>query len=72
MQTVLDALEKNYVPIVVQDAVSSISKIDKEIAINRMLSEKAVVVSTEMLLFELIKDAIHPDFKEISNLVKSR
>jgi isochorismate hydrolase len=72
MQTVLDALERNYIPIVVIDAVSSISSVDKEIAIKRMLSEGVVVVSTEMLLFELIKDANHPNFKEISNLVKNR
>ena len=70
MQSVLEALSKDLIPIVVEDAVSSISLHNKEIAIRRITQEGGIVVSTEMLLFELIKDAIHPDFKSISKLIK--
>ncbi len=70
MQSVLDALSKGYRPIIVEDAVSSISLHDKEIAIRRMIQVGGIVVSTQMLLFELLKDAIHPDFKTISKLIK--
>ena len=70
LQSMLEALSKDFVPIVVEDAVTSISPHNKQIAMTRIKQEGGIIVSTEMLLFELIKDAIHPDFKQISNLVK--
>ena len=70
LQSVLEALSKYFLPVVVEDAVSSISPHNKEIALKRIYQVGGIVVTTEMLLFELIKDAIHPDFKAISNLVK--
>ncbi len=70
IQSVLEALEKNYKPIVVADAVSSISGFDHDIALDRIKKEGATIVSTEMLLFELLRGSFHPHFKEVSRLVK--
>ncbi|MBW6516327.1 MAG: isochorismatase family protein [Candidatus Cloacimonetes bacterium] len=70
MQSVIEALTKEFIPVVVEDAVSSISLRNKQIALDRIIREGGIVVSTEMLLFELIKDAIHPDFKSISKLIR--
>jgi len=70
MQSAIEALTKDFIPVIVEDAVSSISLHNKQIALDRIIREGGIIVSTEMLLFELIKDAIHPDFKSISKLIK--
>jgi|SRR5690554_1490477 hypothetical protein len=69
-QSVLVAREKELIPIVVEDAVSSISQHNKNIALKRIQENEGIVVSTEMLLFELLQTASHPDFREISKIVK--
>lgn len=69
-QSVMEALQRNYLPVVVADAVSSIDPHNKEIGLQRILSEGGAIVSTEMLLFELLKGSYHPHFKEISKLIK--
>ena len=69
-QTCLDALQKGYHVLLVADAISSRKEYSKEIAI-KMLSDKGVeLVTTEMILFRLLKDAAHPKFKEISKMIK--
>jgi len=70
MQTVLEAIEKGYRPIVVADAVASISPTNKQLALDRIRDEGGTVVSTEMLTFELLKGSFHPHFKDLSNLIK--
>ncbi len=69
-QSVMEGLSLGYKMVVVDDAVSAISPYSKEIAFPRIREAGATIVTTEMLLFELIKDAVHPDFKAISKLVK--
>ena len=69
-QTCLDAIEKGYQVILVADAISSRKEYSKEIAI-KMLTDKGVeVVTTEMILFRILKDAKHPCFKEIAKMIK--
>jgi len=70
MQSVLEATDKKLIPVVVEDAISSISEHNRNIALNRIRDSKGIVVSTEMLLFELLQTAQHPDFREISKIVK--
>jgi len=70
MQTCLDALDKGYKVYVVADAVSSRSKKDKKMALNRMRQHGAEIVTTEMLLFELLKKAGTDEFKKIQELIK--
>jgi hypothetical protein len=55
---------------VVSDATSSRTQENKAIGIKRMAKEGAVITSTEMLLFELLRDAKHPKFRELAKLIK--
>lgn len=70
LQTTLDLIEKGFVPIVVEDCVSSRKLHDKNIAIERMRQEGAVITSYESILFELARVSGTDEFKEISRLVK--
>lgn len=70
LKTALDALEKGYRLHVVADAVSSRKKEDKKRALKRMLQSGAYVVTTEMILFQLMDKAGTDEFKKISKLIK--
>jgi nicotinamidase-related amidase len=70
VQTVLDALELGYKVHVVEDAISSRTLENKKIGVERMRQSGAFIVSTEMILFQLMKNAGVEGFREISNLVK--
>lgn len=70
LQTVLDLLEKNYLPVVVSDCVSSRNTQDKEIALRRIEKSGGIVTSAESILFELTRFAGSDTFKSISRLVK--
>ncbi len=69
-QSALDALAKGYKVYFVADAVSSRTKANKEAALNRLSTLGVNIVTTEMLLFEMLVNSKHPAFKEISKLVK--
>ena len=69
-QTAIDLLDKDYEVCVIADAVSSRTAANKQIAINRLDFEGAAISSTEMILFELLKTAKHPKFKELAKIVK--
>lgn len=69
-KTALEALEKGYEVHVVADAVSSRTSENKKIALNRLRQAGAFIVSTEMILFQLIDEAGTDEFKAISRLIK--
>ncbi len=69
-QTTLDLLDKGFVPIVIEDCVSSRKAHDKSIAIERMRTEGAIITTYESILFELCRYAGNDTFKSISKLVK--
>jgi nicotinamidase-related amidase len=70
LQTVIDLVGAGYLPVVVENAVSSRSIKDKETSILRMRQEGAVITSTESILFELTRVSGTDQFKFISKLVK--
>ena len=70
MQTVIDMIEKGFIPVVIEDCVSSRKGNDKRIAIERMRQEGAIISTCESILFELCRYAGSDTFKAISNLVK--
>jgi len=70
LQTCIDLLEDGYIPVVVEDCVSSRKPNDKLIAISRMRQEGARITTLESLLFELTRCAGTDTFKSISRLVK--
>jgi nicotinamidase-related amidase len=69
-QTAVDLRRKGYDVGVVADAVSSRTLENKQIAINRMAAEGINISSTEMALFELLRNAEHAKFKQIAKLIK--
>ena len=69
-QTALDLLRKDFSVNVIADAVSSRTQENKKLALKRMTAEGAKISSVEMALFELLKTAEHPNFKEITRLIK--
>jgi len=70
LQTCLDLLDGVYVPVIIEDCVSSRKMSDKQTAVFRMRQEGAIVSSYESLLFELCRFAGTDEFKGISKLVK--
>jgi hypothetical protein len=55
---------------VVADATSSRTLENKQIGLDRMRQEGAVIISVEMCLFELLKDAKHQKFRDLTKLIK--
>jgi nicotinamidase-related amidase len=70
LQTVLDLLGENFMPVLIEDCVSSRNPNDKRIAIERMKSEGAIISTYESILFELLEVSGTETFKEISKIVK--
>jgi nicotinamidase-related amidase len=70
LQTSLDLLGQGYMPVVVEDAVSSRKLSDKTTALARIRQEGGIITSTESVLFELTRAAGSDTFKAISKLVK--
>lgn len=69
-QTAIDLLAKGFSVDVVADAVSSRTPENKQIAISRMAAEGINITCTEAALFELLRTAEHPQFKQIAKLIK--
>jgi len=69
-QTAADLLSKGFTVEVIADAVSSRTPENKHIAITKMSAEGVNVTTTEMALFELLRTADHPQFKQIAKLIK--
>ena len=69
-QTAADLLVKGFDVSVVADAVSSRTLDNKQIAMSRFTAEGASVTSVEMALFELLRTAEHPKFRQIAKLIK--
>jgi nicotinamidase-related amidase len=69
-QTSLDCLEMGIVPWIVADGVSSMDYGQVKIALPRLSKAGAIISSSDSIIFELLRDANHPKFREISNLIK--
>lgn len=70
MQTALGLKESGYEVYVAQDACGSRRSVDHAAAMARLQGERIRVVSTEMVLFEWLKRADTPGFKEILELIR--
>lgn len=70
LQTTIDLLESDFNPVVIEDCVSSRTLNNKNIAIERMRQEGAVISTYESILFELCRYSGTEAFKTISKLVK--
>lgn len=69
-QTVIDLLKNGFEVTVVGDACGSRTAFEYMSALDNMKANGAKIKTTEMILFELVKGAKHPNFKEIQALIK--
>jgi nicotinamidase-related amidase len=65
MQTALAALREGYLVHVASDAVSSRTEWNWKIGLERMRAAGAVISSTEMMIYELLRSSSSPAFKEM-------
>jgi len=70
LQTALDLLDQGYFVYVPYDGTSSRRKSDLRNALERMQKEGVVIGSIESAIFELLKVAGTPMFKEILQIIK--
>jgi nicotinamidase-related amidase len=69
-QTALAALREGYVVHVASDAVSSRTEWNWTIGLDRMRAAGAVISSTEMMIYELMRSSGSPAFKELLPYLK--
>ena len=69
-QTALDLLDRDFGVFIVTDAISSRTRENWHGGIERMKNAGATIVSTEMILFELLEYAGTDEFKKILELIK--
>jgi len=70
MQTALGALREGYLVHVAADAVSSRAELNWRIGLNRMQAAGAILSSTEMMIYELLRQSGAPAFKELLPYLK--
>lgn len=70
LQTALDLLEDEFDVWVVTDACGSRTERNRDAAFDRLAGAGAELVTTEMVAFEWIRSAEHPDFKAAQALIK--
>lgn len=70
LQTVRDLVELGKQVVVINDAISSRKAADLSSALAEMRDMGARLATTETVLFELLHDAKHPQFKAFSALIK--
>lgn len=70
-QTACDLLRDGRRVVVAADAVSSCRAGDRELGLQRLREVGADVMGTQMYMFELVRDARSPAFKQVANLLKN-
>jgi nicotinamidase-related amidase len=70
-QTALELLDMGFRVQVAADAVTSRHKVDCEFALRRLEHAGAIVSTTEAVIFEWTETSDRPEFKAISDLIKS-
>lgn len=70
LQTAIDLLNEGYEVFLVQNACGSRNDDNKQAALRRLIHAGVQIVTTEMVIFELLESSKHPNFKEIQALIK--
>ena len=70
--TAIDLLDRGYQVHVARDAVASRFLTDYNTALASLAQAGAVITTTEMALFQLVRRAGTPDFKAVAKLVRNR
>ena len=71
-QTVLGLLEDGYHVHLVRDAVCSRNKLDYLSGVASAVQAGAVATTAETVLFQMLKESTHDQFRSISKLIKAR
>lgn len=69
-QTVAGLIDEGFEVFVVKDACASRNKYEFKMGIEAMQANGAKISCLEMVLFELLRSAKHPKFKEVQALIK--
>jgi nicotinamidase-related amidase len=70
MQTALGALDQGYLVHIASDGVGSRSEWNWKVGLERMKTAGAVISSTEMMVYELLRQSGTPAFKELLQYIK--
>lgn len=70
LQTALDLLDSGYRAVVAADAAGSRDPADADAGIARARQHGAEIVTSEMVLFEWLRDARHPRFRDVQKLLR--
>src|SRR5580692_3401046 len=70
MQTALGALREGYLVHVAADAVSSRTELNWRLGLNRIQAAGAILSSTEMMIYELLRQSGAPAFRELLPFLK--
>jgi nicotinamidase-related amidase len=70
MQTALGALREGYLVHIASDAVSSRTELNWRVGLERMRAAGAILSSTEMIIYELLRSSGAPAFKELLPYLK--
>ena len=70
LQTCMDLFNNSFEVFVSEDAVNSRNNESHLLGIERMRSKGINIVNSEMVLFELLEDSKHKEFKELSMLIR--
>ena len=70
LQTVLDLLASGHRVVWAADATGSRDPADRAAAIDRARQHGAEIVTSEMVLFEWLRSARHPKFREVHKLLR--
>lgn len=70
MQTALQAIERGFEVFVPRDAVGSRSQTERDAGLERLERAGAEIVTTEMALFEILREAGTPEFKKALPFLK--
>jgi hypothetical protein len=70
MQTAMGALREGYLVHVTSDAVSSRAELNWRVGLDRMRAAGAILSSTEMMIYELLRSSGAPAFRELLPYLK--
>jgi transposase InsO family protein len=70
LQTALDLIEQEIDVWVVTDACGSRTERNRDAAFDRLAGAGAELVTTEMVLFEWLRTAEHPAFRDVQALIR--
>ena len=70
LQTAVELAERDRLPVVVVDATTSRTPASHAAALARLQQLGVTLATTEMVLFEWLRDAAHPAFREVSRLIR--